>query len=111
MVKWKIYFFPPPSEKHSPYDALLHIDQTEDKALIKQRLEVISQLDPWNWPHWVKLVNKIYQLTANDYRVYFDFIDSNIIVCHICRKVSQKALSGDLARARKNLDEYKESLK
>ena len=111
MAKWEKVFFPPEGEKHSPIDALKEIPRPSDQALIMRRLKVISDLDISDWPHWVKIVSKNYQVTAGDYRIYFNLLDRKMVICHICRKVSQKALKSDLDRARINFENYQESEK
>ena len=111
MVKWEKVFFPPAGERHSPIDALKDIPRPNAKALIKRRLDLISELEIGDWPYWVKIVDNHYQVTAGDYRVYFGLIGRKMVICHICRKVSQKALKSDLDRARINFNDYKESAK
>ena len=109
MGKWEIVFYPPEGEKHSPIDILKHIPRPSDQALITRRLDLISDLEMGDWPHWVKMVESLYQVTAGDYRVYFDLDGKKMIICHICRKVSQKALKSDLDRARNNFNNYRGS--
>ena len=111
MVKWAIEFFPPEGENYSPADTLKNITLAIERARIMRALGVIMELEPWEWPRWVKLVDNIYQVTAHNHRVYFYVVDRKLIVCHICRKVSQKAQKGDLDRAKKNFLEYKKSIK
>jgi phage-related protein len=111
MAKWEIVFFPSAGERYSPIDALKGLPRPNDKALIIRRLELISELEMGEWPYWVKIVDKHYQVTAGDYRVYFGIIGRRIVICHICRKVSQKALKSDLDRARLNFNNYKGSAK
>jgi phage-related protein len=109
MAKWEIVFFPSSGEKHSPIDALKNIPRPNDKVKIMRQIELISDLETGDWPHWVKMVDKNYQVTAGDYRVYFNLSGRKMVICHICRKVSQKALKSDLDRARINFINYQES--
>jgi phage-related protein len=109
MAKWEKVFFPPEGEKHSPIDSLKNIPRPGDKALIMRRINLISGLEIGDWPPWVKIVDKNYQVTAGDYRVYFNLSGRKMVICHICRKVSQKALKSDLDRARINFINYQES--
>jgi len=111
MAKWEKVFFPPEGEKHSPIDALKNIPRPGDQALIMRRLALISELETGDWPHWVKMVNKNYQVTAGDYRVYFNLYGRKMVICHICRKVSRKALQSDLDRASTNFRNFLESEK
>ena len=107
MVKWDKVFFPPAGEKHSPINILNSITQANVKVLITRRLDLISELEIWDWPYWVKPVGDLYQVTANDYRIYVGLVDRKMIVCHICRKVKKKALKSDLLRANNNFIDYK----
>ena len=111
MIKWEIVYFPAEGEKHSPVGILKYLVPANDQANIIRRLTSISELETGDWPHWVKMVKHLYQLTAHDYRVYFGLINRKIVICHICRKEGQKANPGDLDRARKNLSDYIESIK
>ncbi len=111
MAIWEKVFFPPEGDKHSPIDAIKNIQRPGDRALIMRRLDLISNLDIGDWPHWVKIVGKTYQVTAGDYRIYVNLSGKKLVICHICRKVSQKALKSDLDRARINFLNYQESEK
>ena len=109
MARWNIIFFPPSGARHSPVDTLKSIAQSSAQALIMRRLGTIGQLEIGDWPHWVKMVSHIHQLTAGDYRVYFGLVERTIVVCHICRKVGQKAKKSDLGTATANLNNYRDS--
>jgi phage-related protein len=111
MVIWEKIFYPPAGEKHSPVDVLRISVPVNVQALIKRKLITLSELEIGDWPYWVKMVNKMYQVKANDYRVYFGLISKQMIICHICRKVGRKANPRDLERARRNFNDYIESIK
>lgn len=110
MHLWEMEFFPPSGEKYSPIDALNDIKKANEKAIIMRHLDLIPDRESWDWPN-VKKVQGIYQLTADNYRVYFDLSKRKIIICHICRKVSQKANPSDIRRAKNNFHDYLESIK
>ena len=107
-MRWEIKFFPPSGEKHSPGDFIKTIANRTEATIIERRLETIRELELVDWPSaWVKKVAGIYQLKAGDHRVYFDLDGRTIIVvCHVCRKVSQRAKEKDIGRAKANLKSY-----
>jgi hypothetical protein len=108
---WDVIFYPPKGERHSPVDTLNYTLRPTEQAHVMHRLGVLGNLETGKWPHtWVKLVNTIFQLTVGDFRVYFGIAGRKMVVCYICRKVSQKARQSDLDRARSNFEEYLNSL-
>ena len=111
MQRWNIIFYPVYGAHHSPENFLRDLS-ISDIANIQQRLRAISELETSQWPSWVKRVQGIYQLRSGDFRLYFG-IDGRtiIVVCHICRKVSQKARQEDINRAKTNLQDYFEMRK
>lgn len=110
MQRWNIIFYPIYGARHSPEDFLRDLS-VSDVASIKEKLRTISELETSQWP-WVKMVQGIYQLRSGDFRLYFG-IDGRtiIVVCHICRKVSQQARQEDIDRAKANLNQYFETRK
>ena len=88
-----------------------YIDKPNEKAILMRHIDLIREMESWDWPHWVKKVQGIYQLTADNYRAYFDLSNRKMIICHICRKVSQKAKQSDIDRAKNNFSDYLESIK
>ena len=107
MAVWTVVFFPPSGHKYSPEDFVLSIDRKADIASIKLRLETIAKLEIVNWPNgWIERYEKLYQLKAGDYRLYLGIDGRKIVVCHICRKVSQKAKREDIDRAKLNWLNY-----
>ena len=107
MIIWEVVFFPPLGKKYSPADVIRNIDRQSDAANIQKRLETISRLTVETWPSgWIKRYSQIYQLTSGNYRVYFCTDKRRIVVCHVCRKVSQKAKQEDIDRAKINFWNY-----
>ncbi len=100
MPTWQIKFCPPEGEKKSPFTEILEINDPDERAIIFRRLVTIGQLEINEWPHtWVKQIGDTYQLTAGNYRLYFGIYRGRILVCYVCRKVSQQARQKDLATA------------
>lgn len=110
MQRWNIIFYPI-GVRHSPENFLRGLSLS-DVASIQQKLRVISELEASQWPSWIKMVQGIYQLRSGDFRLYFG-IDGRtiIVVCHICRKVSQQARQEDIDWAKTNLKHYFETRK
>lgn len=109
MPRWEIVFYPPANKRHSPVDIINSISRMSDIALIRRRIDHIGGLDPKDWPsQWVKMIEGLYQMYAGDYRVYFGLTGKTMVICHICRKVSQKAKRDDLNVASKNYRDYLE---
>jgi len=108
MYIWTDEYFPPSGEPYSPKDFIRSIQPQGAAAIIDRRIDSIKQMKSSDWPSsWVKKVDNLYQLKAGDHRVYFDIVgDKIIVVCYVCRKVSQKALKKDLRRAHINLENY-----
>jgi hypothetical protein len=108
MDRWKIEFYPPPGQKYSPVDELYSLTSKNESSIIKQRLIVLAQFEPQDWPSgWIKKIGKVFQLKAGRHRVYFGLYENQlIIVCYICRKGSQKADPRDIRLANANWDKY-----
>jgi len=111
MQRWNIIFYPVYGVRHAPENFLRGLSAS-DIASIQQKLRAIGELETSQWPSWVKRVQGIYQLRSGDFRLYFG-IDGRtiIVVCHICRKVSQQARQEDIDRAKANLNQYFETRK
>ncbi len=106
MAFWRIKFFPPIGENHSPEDFIEQIQPADDAARIVNSLKTISELKPIEWQN-VKRFQNIYQLTCGSYRLYFDIDEDRlIVVCYICRKRSQKSKKKDLDQVQRNLQNY-----
>ena len=112
MQRWNIIFYPAYGTRHSPENFLRGLS-VSDVASIEEKLRAISELEASQWPpKWVKRIQGIYQLRSGDFRLYFDIDGYTIIVvCHICRKVSQQARPEDIDRAKTNLKHYFETRK
>jgi putative component of toxin-antitoxin plasmid stabilization module len=110
MTLWVVEFYPPYGKRYSPVDVIEGISDRNTTALIYRRLDTISKLRIGDWPYWVKMVSGLYQMTANDYRVYFGLIGKTIVVCHSCRKTTRKAKRSDLDRARASFENYKRNI-
>jgi phage-related protein len=107
---WEIIFYPGRGEKDSPYDYILKLADKNEQAQINHRLEFFRNNEISDWPHlWYhKLVDKIFQLRANNSRIMY-FLDSKskkIVLIHACKKVGQKARSEDIKRAIKHYKDY-----
>ncbi len=59
-LRWELTFFPPSGENHAPKGALWSLCNEMEQAHIYEKLKTIQQLETWQWPIWVKLVQDIY---------------------------------------------------
>jgi phage-related protein len=113
MPIWNIVFFPPFGERHSPYDYILALSDTREKAQIWHRLSTLRGLEIGDWPHrWVhKITADIWQLTAGNLRIMYCLADRTIVVLHAFRKMGQKTLRKDIERAEIHYKEYLSRMK
>jgi mRNA-degrading endonuclease RelE of RelBE toxin-antitoxin system len=103
-----IVYFPKEGNKHSPIFLLDSLCSTNEIAHFKVKLDQLSELETgfWNFK-WLEYFQNLYQVTQGNFRLYFEIIDENMVVSHVCRKVGRKARSQDLERARLNLRDYR----
>lgn len=103
----KIEFFPSQGHRNSPEDFLLTFCSDEESASIIGKLNKLREIPMRNWPKkWAKPVDEFKQLRHGDFRAFYQVIDNNIIVFHICRKVGNRIKKKDIRIARANLNDY-----
>ena len=107
MPLWNIEFYPIEGNRRSPIDFLKVNCSSNDLALINAKLKSIQDLQRADWPStWVKQIRKVYQMRQGDFRIYFGVTGRTLVVCHACRKVSQKAKPQDIRTAENNPKSY-----
>jgi phage-related protein len=101
MSIWDIVFFPPSSERYSPYDYITGLSDPAESRKIRHRLEALGELEIGDWPsQWVKIhTGDIWQLKADPHRVMFCLDHRTIVVLHAFRKVGQRTRRKDVQRA------------
>ena len=108
MSNLDIRYFPEENSKHSPIGLLVKLCSEKDIEHFVEKLEMLGELGVGNWSFkWLEHYDNLYQVTQGNFRLYFEIIEGKIIVCHVCRKVSQKAKTEDLNRAKINLQDYR----
>lgn len=110
MKLWNLVFFPESGERNSPYDRLNVGDcSPQEKANIISKLKHLQELKQIDWPSkWAKPIEEFKELVHGDFRVFHVLVEDTIVVCHVCRKVGQKAKKRDIRLARANLEGYQE---
>lgn len=89
---------------------LLEEFQATERANVMFRIGAIAQLEIQDWSALeVKKIGNVYQGKSNALRFYFGISGRDLIICHVCRKRSQKANRQDLARAEANFADYLEN--
>ncbi len=113
MPVWEIEFHPPQDQHHSPFDYIINLSSSSDKAAIEHRLTNLAERELADWPHtWVhKIVDDIFQLTVNNHRLLYCLDGKKIVILHACRKVKQKTKQKDINRAITNYNNYFEKKK
>lgn len=109
MSLWNIKYFPASGERNSPYDVIRSLTNTGESASIMHRLGVMRKTDVGDWPQIFKVhkvVDKVYQLPAGDWRVMYFLDNRTIVVIHVCRKVKGKTLPKDTRRAEIHYNRY-----
>jgi len=108
MTRFRVIFFPPEGERHSPFDILLGLYRVR-RVAIQQRLEDFEALEYEEWPRsWSKRhTDDLYQFTSGDYRVMFALDSAFLVVVHIFRKSGQKTPQRETERALNNLEAYR----
>ena len=107
MANRNIIYHPKSGDKHSPGTLLGSLCNPNEQAHFLQKLELLATLETsaWHFP-WLEHLNSFYQVRQGNYRMYFDLVNNDIIVVHVCRKVARRALQNDLDRALNNLRDY-----
>lgn len=61
-----------------------------------QKLSVLLRTLKKDWVFsWLKMIKGMYYIKSGDVRVYFNVVPNQIVICHICRKTTQKAKAND----------------
>jgi phage-related protein len=108
MPVWRIVYFPRSGERHSPEDYIEGLSHLSEKALIRRRLETLSELQIGDWPEgWVKVhTGDIRQLYVGPNRILFCLDHRTIVVLHAFRKSGHKTGSKDTRRAINHYNRY-----
>lgn len=111
MTYFKVRFYPPPGERHSPYDILMDLNRTRRTA-IRNRLRTFQEIEYEHWPRsWSKQhTGPIKQFSSGDYRVMYvlDNLQGEdlMIVLHIFRKRGRKTTARQQNRVEANYEAY-----
>lgn len=108
MQLWYLVFHPKRGVRNSPLDRMDADDcSLAEKARINTKLSKLQEIPEQHWPHnWAKPVQEFKELVQGDFRVFYKLVGHTIVVCHMCRKVGQKAKKSDIEIARANLNDY-----
>jgi phage-related protein len=109
MLLWKLVFYPKSGEKNSPVDRMNERDCSQkERASINAKLIQMQSMRKVDWPYnWAKPIEELLELKQGDFRVFHQLVEDTIVVCHVCRKVSNKAKKQEIEIARTNLNDYK----
>lgn len=107
MTYFRVEFYPPEGERHSPFDILADLDEPR-RTSIQKRLENFEKLEYHHWPRsWSKKhTGDIFQFDSGDYRIMFVLDEPYLVVLHIFRKRGQKTHPRHVRRATKNYEAY-----
>jgi phage-related protein len=108
MQLWKLVFHPKRGEKNSPLDRMdQHDCSLAERAAINTKLTKLQELPVEDWPYkWSKPIQEFKELVQGDFRVFYKLMGATVVVCHVCRKVGNKAKPADIETARANLNDY-----
>ncbi len=107
MTNLNIVYFPGEG-KHSPITLLKSLCSHSEIVHFLEKLDLLSELEIGRWQFtWLERFQNMYQIKQGNFRLYFEIIGEEMVVSHVCRKVSMKAKKQDLDRAKLNLQDYR----